>query len=252
MFTACPFGLLNMPSHFQRVMQFVFRDLSFTFPYFDNTPFGSHSWEEHQTRTLAIIERLNHYNLKLKPSAIKIGQAQLNCLGHMVTPTGIGVAPDKLAKILDWPRPITGKQLASFLGLITFVRQHVRHFADLTAELEALKRTKGNIIWTPVLEHCFTTVRHAIAHAPLLCFPDFNKPFYIATDASSLGIGGVLYQPLLPDENIDGNNIVAICSKKLNETQQRYSTYKKELYAIVYCLGQFHAYVWGHQPLQWA
>ena len=249
MFTACPFGLLNMPSHFQRVMQFVFRDLSFTFPYFDNIPFGSHSWEEHQTHTLAIIERLNHYNLKLKPSAIKIGQAQLNCLGHMVTPTGIGVAPDILAKILDWPRPITGKQLASFLGLITFVRQHVRHFADLTAELEALKRTKGNIIWTPVLEHCFTTVRHAIAHAPLLCFPDFNKPFYIATDTSSLGIGRVLYQPLLPDENIDGNNIVAICSKKLNETQQRYSTYKKELYAIVYCLRQFHAYVWGHQPL---
>ena len=47
MFTACPFGLLNMPSHFQRVMQYVFRDLPFTFPYFDNIPYGSHDWKEH-------------------------------------------------------------------------------------------------------------------------------------------------------------------------------------------------------------
>ena len=150
---------------------------------------------------------------------------------------------------MDWPQPVTGKQLASFLGLITFVRQHVRHFADLTAELEALKRTKGNITWTPSLEHAFNTVRHAIAHAPLLCFPDFNKPFYIATDASCLGIGGVLYQPNTPDQDINSNNIIAICSKKLNDTQRRYSTYKKELYAIVYCLRQFHAYIWGHHKV---
>jgi hypothetical protein len=40
-----------------------------------------------------------------------------------------------------------------------------------------------------------------------------------------------------------------VCSKKLNDTQRRYSTYKKELYSIVYCLRQFHAYIWGHQKL---
>ena len=139
--------------------------------------------------------------------------------------------------------------MASFLGLITFVRQHIRHFADLTAELESLKKVKGNITWTSALEHSFNTVRHAIAHAPLLHFPDFNKPFFLATDASSLGIGGVLYQPNSANEDIQANNIIAICSKKLNDTQRRYSTYKKELYAIVYCLRQFHAYIWGHHKL---
>src|SRR4029079_11154457 len=40
-----------------------------------------------------------------------------------------------------------------------------------------------------------------------------------------------------------------ICSKKLNDCQRRYTTYKKELYSIVYCLRQFHAYIWGHQQL---
>lgn len=250
MFTCCPFGLSVMPSHFQRIMSFVFRDLRFTFPYFDNIPFGSRTWKEHAAHTQAIIDCLNSYNLRIKPSSVKIGQAQLNCLGHLLTDSGVAISPDKLSKIKDWPMPRTGKQLASFLGLITFVRQHVRHFADITAGLEAVKRNKGDIEWTPQLIKSFELIRHAIAHAPLLCFPDFNKPFYVATDASCLGIGGVLYQPTESDkEEMTEQNIIAICSKKLNDTQRRYSTYKKELYSIVYCLRQFHAYIWGHQQL---
>jgi hypothetical protein len=249
MFTCCPFGLSVMPSHFQRIMSFVFRDLPFTFPYFDNIPFGSRSWKEHAAHTQAIIDCLNSYNLRIKPSSVKIGQAQLNCLGHLLTDSGVAISPDKLSKIQDWPLPKTGKQLASFLGLITFVRQHIRHFADITAGLEAVKRTKGDIAWTPQLIKSFELIRHAIAHAPLLCFPDFNRPFYVATDASCLGIGGVLYQPNEGSDEITEKNIIAVCSKKLNDTQRRYSTYKKELYSIVYCLRQFHAYIWGHQKL---
>jgi hypothetical protein len=250
MFVVCPFGLHPMPSFFQRNMWYVFSDLPFVFAYFDNIPYGSKSWKEHAAHTLAIIERLNHYSLRIKPSSVKVGQAQLNCLGHLLTESGVAISPDKLIKINDWPLPRTGKQLASFLGLITFVRQHVRHFADITSGLEAVKRTKGDIAWTPALTKSFELIRHAIAHAPLLRFPDFNKPFYVATDASCLGIGGVLYQPTEDDkEDITGDNIIAICSKKLNDCQRRYSTYKKELFSIMYCLRQFHAYIWGHHKV---
>ena len=57
-----------------------------------------------------------------------------------------------------------------------------------------------------------------------------------------------LYQPDAGDnEDITKDNIVAICSKKLNPCQQRYSTYKKELYGMVYCLRQHHPYCWGNK-----
>lgn len=248
MFVGCPFGLCCMPSHFQRIIQYVFKDITATFPYFDNIPFGSRSWEEHATHTYAIIDTCNRYNLRIKPSSVKIGQAQLNCLGHLLTPSGIAISPDKLIKIQEWPLPRTGKQLASFLGLITFVRQHVRHFADITAEFETLKRSRSDIEWTPERLHKFHLITQAIKQSPTLQFPDFNKTFYLATDASCVGMGGVLYQPSEADqEDITPNNIVAICSKKLNECQQRYSTYKKELFAIVYCLRQFHSYIWGYK-----
>ena len=248
MFAACPFGLCNMPSHFQRIIQYVFRGISATIPYFDNIPFGSHNWDEHTTHVYAIIDTCNQYNLRIKPSSIKIGQSQLNCLGHLITSQGISISHDKLVRVEEWPIPRTGKQLASFLGLITFIRQHIRHFADLTAEFESLKRSSGLIEWTPQRIYNLQLLQQAIKHAPLLIFPDFSKPFYLATDASCLGIGGVLYQPSESDrEDITNNNIIAICSKKLNECQQRYSTYKKELFAIIYCLRQFHSYIWGYK-----
>ena len=191
MFVGCPFGLNNMPSHFQRIIQFVFSGVPATFPYFDNIPFGSRSWEEHETHTYAIIDLCNRYNLRIKPSSIKIGQALLDCLGHRLTSTGIEISPEKLIKIQEWPRPRTGKQMASFLGLITFIRQHVRHFADLTAEFEAIKRSTTDIEWTSPRIHAWDTVKRAVMTAPQLRFPDFNKTFYLATDASSVGIGGV-------------------------------------------------------------
>jgi hypothetical protein len=248
MFVGCPFGLSLLPSHFQRNMNFIFNDLSFTFPYLDNLPFASRSWEEHRDHALAIILRLNQVNLKIKPSSVKFGQSHLKCLGHLVSVSGIGISPAKVQAILDWELPTTGKQLQSFLGFATFIRRSIRHFADISGPLESVKNTT-TIEWNDTLRACFDTVKEAVSRAPFLQFPDFSLPFHIATDASNVGCGGVLYQPHAADEGITPTSIVSICSKKWNQSQLNYPAYKKELYAIVYCLRQFHAYVWGRADL---
>src|SRR6185437_4769936 len=82
-----------------------------------------------------------------------------------------------------------------------------------------------------------------------LAYPDFNKPFHIATDASNVGVGGVLYQPDEYGGDITCDNIVAVVSKKLSGSQLNYPAYKKELLAIVHCLRHFHSYVWGQSDL---
>jgi hypothetical protein len=237
-----------MPSHFQRIMNFIFRDLPFTFPYLDNLPFASRSWEEHRDQILAIVLRLNQVNMKIKPSSVKFGQSHLKCLGHLVSVSGIGISPAKAQAIMNWELPTTGKQLQTFLGFATFIRRSIRHFADITGPLEAIKN-KPTIEWTDELRECFETVKDAVAKAPFLQFPNWNLPFHIATDASNVGCGGVLYQPRTVDEAITPENIVSICSRKWNQSQLNYPAYKKELYGIVYCLRQFHSYVWGRRDL---
>ena len=125
---------------------------------------------------------------------MNLGYYQIKLLGHLITPFGIGLGPEKRDIIMQWPKPSTGSELASFLGLGTFLRDHIRYYADITAPFEKIKKC-ANIEWTALLSRQWDVVKRAFATAPFLKFPDFNKRFVIATDASQTGIGGVLYQP---------------------------------------------------------
>ena len=193
---------------------------------------------------LSVLHRLNQVNLRLKPGSLRVGYSQLVCLGYLLSIHGIGIDPSKVATITDWPLPSTGYELQQFLGTVVFVSHHVRHFAHISAELQAAKNL-AKIEWTEKLLYDFNLVKTAVASAPFLQFPDYTLPFHIATDASVTGVGGVLYQPHVKGEKITPNNIVALCSKKSTLSQRNYPPFKKELFGIVYCLRQFHGIYLG-------
>ena len=249
MFVGCPFGLKHIPSFFQRFISNLFRDMPFVFPYIDNLGFASRTWEEHLQHAKMIIERLNSVGLRIKPSSYNLGNTIIRLLGHLITRKGIALDPEKRQMILDWPRPNDGAGLASALGLGAYLRDHIRHYADITAPLELVKRHK-TIVWTKELNQSWELFKRAFSTAPILRFPDFNKRFVLATDASQTGIGGVLYQPDDDDDTITAENIVAVCSKQLNGSQQNYPVYKKELWGLVYCLRKFHDFIWGRRNVK--
>ena len=248
MFAGVPFGINFIPSHFQRQLSQLFHDLPFTIPYFDNLPFGSKSWDDHLDHAITIVDRLNQVNLKIKPSSVKIGRTSMKCLGHILSTKGIGIDPEKVQSISQHSYPPTGDNMMVFLGETGYISQHIRNYAELSAPLQAVKFQK-KIEWTDEMKLAFDTLKHAVCNAPFLQFPDFTLPFHVATDASNTGIGGVLYQPKTEGEHITPNNIVAIYSKVLSESQRRYPAYKKELFGIVSSLRRFHSYIWGRNDL---
>ena len=78
-------------------------------------------------------------------------------------------------------------------------------------------------------------LKDKLTHAPLLELPDFNKTFELECDASGIGLGGVLLQ--------EGKS-VAYFSEKLSEPVLNYSTYDKELYALVHTFETSQHYLW--------
>ena len=258
-FVGCPYGIKHIPSHFQRFMAYLFQDMPFVYPYIDNITFASKNAEEHLLHAKMILDRLNEKNMKLKPGSVNLCHAELQILGRLVNQLGMAISHTKREEVMKWPRPQDGPNLRAFLGFTGFIRDHIRHFADLTAPLEAIKNTKGRLEWTQQLENHFNLIKRAVSNAPFLAHVDWHKRFAIACDASWTGIGGVLYQFFEGQpEDITPYNIIAICSRKLTKSEMRYSAYKKELRGVVYTLLKFHSWIFGreinlytdHMPLQ--
>ena len=75
-----------------------------------------------------------------------------------------------------------------------------------------------------------------IAKDVVLAYPDYNKVFEVYTDTSSTQLGSVVTQ---------SNRPLAFFSRKLSDTQQKYSVTEIELLAIVETLKEFKGMLWG-------
>ena len=68
--------------------------------------------------------------------------------------------------------------------------------------------------------------------APILRFPDFNKKFFVETDASKVGVGAMLSQSHAQD-GISERLPVAYASRLLSEAEHNYGI--TDLEGLAYC-----------------
>mgnify|MGYP003461031611 FL=1 len=165
-------------------------------------------------------------------------------LGKLVGNGEVSPISDKVDAIKRAPRPTTKKDLRRFLGMINYYRSHIKDLSKKTDYLnEKLRNGAPNRVkWDEESEKAFIDLKRSLTQAPVLITADHDKTFYVQTDASDRAIGAVLSQVIDTKEHP-----IAFRSKKLSETQTRWSTIEKELYAIVYVLEQFRYYLYGRK-----
>ena len=231
-----PFGLCNAPPTFQRLMQNCLGELNLRYCliYLDDVIVFSHTEEEHLERMHVIFDCLREHGLKLKPSKCAVFKTEINYLAHHVSKKGVLPSKKNLESITQCPPPDTYTKVKSFVGLVSHYRCFIKDFAKIVAPLYDLtsgenkdKKSERVDLPTEALE-AFERLKAACLQAPILAFPDFDKPFLLETDASGKGLGAVLSQ-----KQADGRyHPIAYASRIMNDTEQRYHSNKQEFLTL--------------------
>ena len=258
-FLRMPFGLSNAPASFCRLMEMCLGDQQYVtlLLYLDDICIFAKDPDELIDRIELVFQRLQSFNLKIKPKKSHFFKEDVIFLGHTLSSKGILPNPEKIEKIMDWCQPTTHKELHSFVGLCSYYRRFIPNFSQIAKPLHELigpmKPKEGQkkygytteFHWTQEHQESFDKLKHALTTAPVLIYPDFSKPFVVEIDASGKGLGAVLSQT-----GDDGKlHPVAFASRSLHPNEQNmknYSSAKLELLGLKWAVTEkFRDYLLG-------
>jgi hypothetical protein len=136
-FVKMPYGLNNAPATYQRCVDVILMGLKGIdcLAYLDGIICFSATMEEQAQKLKKIFVRLEQANFKIQPEKCVFATDTVEYLGHICTPLGIKPDPRKIQAIVDYPVPITVKDIRSFIGLAGYYRRHVPNFAKFAQPL---------------------------------------------------------------------------------------------------------------------
>ncbi|KAI4887649.1 hypothetical protein NFI96_026195 [Prochilodus magdalenae] len=235
-----PMGLSNSPATFQRMMELVLRGLPWNIcmVYLDDILLYNGTFQDHLSSLEEVFSRIKMAGLKLNPSKCHLAQNHVLFLGHIVSQNGLQPDPRNTDKVKNWPTPQSPSEVRAFVGLCSYYRRFVHNFAKHAAPLNHLMGKNVPFEWTVSCEASFNYLKSVLSSAPVVALPDFSVPFKVFTDASKVAVGAVLAQ-----EREGREHVVAYASQSLNQTQRRWSTFDRELWAIVWAVREFRHYI---------
>ncbi len=141
------------------------------------------------------------------------------------------------------------------MGLGNYYKWFFKSYCVITAPLQELLKKSVHFRWEDEQEQFFINLKHALCKAPVLAYPDPDSPYVVDKDASNLAIGAVLSQVQDCEEKV-----IMYGSKAFSESQQRWCTTRRALFAIIhfvtvkfsyYLLNQVFKLCTDHSSLRW-
>lgn len=235
-----PFGTSLAPEVFESRLQECLADLPGVKVIRDDilvVSYGetdSETQRNHDQNVICFLERARQVNLKLNKSKVKLRQAEVKFMGHVILKDGLKPDPDKVAAIKNMPKPTSKSEAPTLLGFVSYLSKFLPKLSDVSAPPKELTSNQAQFTWATHHDKAFATIQQLVIQYPVLKFYDINEEVTIQTDASNKGLGAVLTQNGQP---------VAFTSRTLSPTEQRYATIEKECLAIIFACERFNQYL---------
>lgn len=243
-FNRMPFGLANAPAVFQRMMNRVLGSARYSEAtvYIDDVLIYAKNIDECLERLEHILKLLEAANLTLNLSKCEFLKEKIDYLGYEVSASGIRPGDKKVQSVLDFPRPNNAHTVRQFLGLVGYFRKFIKNFARIAYPLNKLLKKDVSWCWDDEQEESFKTLKAQLVNRPILAIYDPAAETELHTDASKLGVGGILMQR---SSGCDTFKPVAFYSRQTSPEERNFHAYELETLAVVCSLRKFRVYLMG-------
>ena len=239
-----PFGLANTPAVFQALVNKVLRDLlsRCVYVYIDDILIFSRDLQEHHRYVRTMLQRLWENHLFVKAEKCTFHASSVPFLGYIVERGRLRPDPEKIRAVVEWPQPISRKELQRFLGFSNFYRHFIRGYSRVANPLTRLTSISIPFVWSEEAEAAFQSLKSLFTSAPILAHPDVSRQFVVEVDASEVGVGAVLSQ-----YSAEGHHLhpCAFFSRCLSPAEYNYDVGNRELLAVKLALEEWRHFLEG-------
>src|SRR6267154_5364611 len=146
----------------------------------------------HRTLVRQVLERLRTNDLHLNPEKCVFEQSYLDFLGVRVGGGTVQMEQSKVDRVKEWTRPRNIREVHKFLGFTRYYRYFIQGYSQIARPLLDLTKQATPWHWEDKEQSAFERLRDRMVSKPVLQQPNFDKTFYLQTDASKYGVGVVL------------------------------------------------------------
>lgn len=247
------FGLNGAPAIWQRYVDGLFQGMEGVKVFMDDARMTGKDKQSHLKVLENFFEKCKQHGLKLNLKKSKFFQDEINFLGHKINSEGLHKTNEKISSVVNAHVPKDVYEVKSFLGLVNFYGKFFPNLSTIANPLNELTKKDVKFFWSDKCQKAFQRIKREICSERVLAHYDPNLPISLATDASPVGVGGVLSH-VFPGGR---ERPIAFASKTLTTTERKYSQLDKEALAIVWAVKKFYLYLKGsrftlitdHRPL---
>ena len=243
-FLVMPFGLVNAPAIFQRLMSLVLGDLYWVgvVVYLDDVLVFGRTFEETMARLELVFQRLLKAGLTLRLDKCAFFPARIKYLGFWIEGGQLSPDAQRVAALERIEKPRCAKDIRSFLGMTGFFRMFVPHYAEKAEPLTRLLAKRTTFTWGTDQDQAMKEIVDALKEATLTN-PIEDDEYRVFCDASGCAVAGML---LCSSDGVKWSPVEFV-SYVLSQVQRKWPSFEKEAYAIVRSVKAFDFYLRGRE-----
>ena len=215
-FKRMPFGAKMSQDVFQMKMDLIMERCPGVIIIHDDIVVYGVSEEDHDANLVNLLNVAQIEGLVLNSKKLELKHPRVSFFGAEYSADGMHPCLKKIQGITEMTPPTDKQQLASFIGMVTYMGNFVPHLSHHTEPLRAMLKQETVFAWDEMANASFQKIKDLIAKSATkpLRYYDRRKPVTVQADASQRGLGACLLQ--------DGQPI-AYASKSLTDTETRYA-----------------------------